>query len=112
MCKLDDRINRLLSNAADCDLIGNLATDGSKRTTFRKLAQEFRQIAAGVKRDIDHRKAGPDRLSFREMSDREFLLYQAGAFRELAAGIAEEAIRSELLRLASDFEARAAAEPN
>ena len=110
MSNLDNRINRLLSDAADCDLIGNLATDAAKRTTFRKLAQEFRQIAEELKRDIDHRKAGSDRPSFREMSDREFLLHQAREFRELAAGFPEEEIRSELLRLASDFEAKAAAE--
>ena len=112
MGKLDNRIRRLLSDAADCDLIGNLAADGAKRTTFRKLAQEFRQIAEELKRDIDWRKAGPDQRSLRDMSDREFLLYQAREFRELAAGIAEESIRSELLRLASDFEARADAEQN
>ena len=40
----------------------------------------------------------------------EFLLHQAGELRALAEGIAEEEIRSELLRLASDFEAKAAAE--
>jgi hypothetical protein len=112
MANLDNRIRRLLSDAADCDLIGHLATDGAKRTTFRRLAQEFRQIAEELKRDIDRRKAGPDQRSLREMSDREFLLHQARAFRELAAGIAEESIRSELLRLASDFEARADAEPD
>ena len=110
MGKLDNRIDRLLSDAADCDLIGNLATDAARRTTFRKLAQEFRQIADELKHDIDRRKAGSDQRSFRDMSDREFLLYQAGEFRALAEGIAEEAIRSELLRLASDFEAKAAAE--
>jgi len=110
MANLDNRIRRLLSDADDCDLIGNLASDAAKRRTFRKLAHEFRQIAEELKRDIDRRKAGPDQRSLREMSDREFLLHQAREFRELAAGVAEESIRSELLRLASDFEARAAAE--
>jgi hypothetical protein len=112
MNSMDNRINRLLSDAADCDLIGNLATDGAKRTTFRRLAQKFRQIAEELKRDTDRRKAVTDRPSFRDMSDREFLLFQARKFRELAAGIDEESITSELLRLASDFEAKADAEPN
>ena len=110
MANLDNRIRCLLSDADDCDLIGNLASDAANRRTFRKLAHAFRQIAEELKRDIDRRKAGPDQRSLREMSDREFLLHQAREFRELAAGVAEESIRSELLRLASDFEARAAAE--
>jgi hypothetical protein len=110
--QLDNRIRRLLSDAAECDLIGNLATDGARRTTFRRLAQEFRQIAEELKRDIDRRKAGPDQRSFRDMSDREFLLYQAREFRGLAAGTTEESIRSELLRLALDLEAKADAEQN
>jgi hypothetical protein len=34
--------DRLLTNAADCELIANLATDRNKRETFRTLATDLR----------------------------------------------------------------------
>jgi len=46
------RLTKLLDDANDCDLIGNLATDPSKRATFRRLAHEFREMAAQLRADI------------------------------------------------------------
>jgi hypothetical protein len=52
-----DRIDKLLNDAAECELIGRLASDQKKRTSFRRLAEQFRAIAAQLKADMD----GPPR---------------------------------------------------
>jgi len=44
-----EELEKLLSEAADCELIGNLATDVSKRTSFRRMAEELRRRADELK---------------------------------------------------------------
>ena len=39
------RIDKLLVDAADCEMIGRLATDQGVATSFRRLATQFRDIA-------------------------------------------------------------------
>ena len=53
MQDLKDRREKLLAEATDCELIGNLATDDAKRATFRRLAQQFRTIAEQLEADMD-----------------------------------------------------------
>ena len=49
---LEAALAKLLADAEDCDLIGNLANDLSKRATFRRLAAHHRQMAEELKSAI------------------------------------------------------------
>jgi hypothetical protein len=42
------RIEKLLTDAGECDLIANLATIPEKREAFRKLAGDYRKMAREV----------------------------------------------------------------
>lgn len=53
MQDLKSRLEKLLVEAEDCDLIANLATDQVKRLTFRNLASQLRQMAAEVQAVIE-----------------------------------------------------------
>ncbi len=57
MKDLQTKLEKLLSDAQDCDLIGNLATDQAKRATFRRMAAQFREMAEELKADIGARIA-------------------------------------------------------
>ena len=46
MKDLTDKLEKLRADAEDCDLIGRLATDQTKRETFRRLATQLRDMAA------------------------------------------------------------------
>jgi hypothetical protein len=46
------RLEKLYADAAECDLIGNLATDASKRASFRRMAEQDRTMAAELKAEI------------------------------------------------------------
>jgi hypothetical protein len=48
---------KLLQEAADCELIGNLAHDAKKRETFRNLAIQLKLLANGVGAEIADRRA-------------------------------------------------------
>jgi hypothetical protein len=48
------KVEKLLVEAEDCDLIGTLATDKQKRELFKKLATDLRSMA----RDIEAMIAG------------------------------------------------------
>ena len=52
MNDLQAKLERLLADAQDCDLIGNLATDRDKRATFRRMAAQFREMAEQLRADI------------------------------------------------------------
>jgi hypothetical protein len=51
---LSAKLEKLLTEAEDCDLIGKLATDPHKRELFEKLAADLRAVA----RDIQAMIAG------------------------------------------------------
>ena len=55
------RLENLLTQAAECDLIANLATDIQKRELFQKLAREYREMASDVEKIIAIR--GPDKIA-------------------------------------------------
>jgi len=77
---LKGRLEKLLSQATDCELIGNLATDKSKRARFRRTAGQFRLIAENLKNEIDrHENSDPT-------SDEQFLFQQAKKCRALQLG--------------------------
>ena len=52
---LGAKLEKLLSEADDCDLIGKLATDPSKRELFTKLAVDLRGMASEIQSVIDRR---------------------------------------------------------
>ena len=57
MKDLQAELEKLLVNAEDCELIARLATDISKRETFRRIALQLRAMAAELKADIALRSA-------------------------------------------------------
>ena len=52
MKDLQNKLEKLLVDAEDCELIARLATDQEKRKTFARLARQLRAMAAEVKADI------------------------------------------------------------
>jgi hypothetical protein len=60
MKDLQAKLERLLAEAQDCDLIGNLATDQDKRATFRRMAAQLREMAEQLRADIAARLPGTD----------------------------------------------------
>ena len=48
------KLEKLLTEAEDCDIIGRLATDAKKRELFQRLAADLR----GLARDIEAMIAG------------------------------------------------------
>jgi hypothetical protein len=42
------RLEKLQTDAADCDIIARLATSEAKRDTFRSLADAYRKMAADL----------------------------------------------------------------
>lgn len=52
MDELRSKLNKLLADAADYDLIAQLATDPDRRDAFRVLAAQTRDIASKLKQLI------------------------------------------------------------
>ncbi len=50
------KLEKLLSEAEDCDIIGRLATDPNKRALFKKLAVDLRAMARDIKAVIAGRQ--------------------------------------------------------
>lgn len=57
MIDIKEKLERLEVDAAECDLISNLAIDMIKREAFNKLAQQYREMAAEIKRLIPDKSA-------------------------------------------------------
>jgi hypothetical protein len=97
---LKSKIDQFLVEAADCEMIGNLATDDDKRDAFRLRASELRRLAEEVRAE----------MIGAQNSDVEFLKRHAEECRELAATVTDPEIRDQLIALASDMELRASQE--
>jgi hypothetical protein len=54
---LRTRYEKVLSDAAECDLIGSLAADEEKREMFRSLAEQYRRMGEALRQEMDRRKA-------------------------------------------------------
>ena len=52
---LNAKLEKLLTEAEDCDLIGRLATDLHKRELFKRLAVDLRAMAGDIRRAIVER---------------------------------------------------------
>ncbi len=57
---LQARLERLLTDAEDCALIGKLATDARKRDLFNRLAADLRGMAFDVRAMLALQRAQPD----------------------------------------------------
>ena len=88
-----ERLDKLLSDADDCELIGNLATDPAKRVTFRRIASQFHKLAAELKAQM----AVVTTLAV--ASDEHFLLQEAEQCHDLATSTSGEKVATELQRL-------------
>jgi hypothetical protein len=54
---LKERYEKVLADAAECDLVGSMAADKEKREMFRSLAEQYRRMAEALKQEIDRRAA-------------------------------------------------------
>ena len=88
------KIEKLLADAADCQILGGLSVDPAKRAEYRKRADEFRELAERIRTQI----------SERPRTDIEFLFEQARRTRELARTLLDDAMKEDLLVLAADLE--------
>ncbi len=57
MTDLQTRLKRFETLAAECDLIGGLATDGKKRELYLRLALHYRELAADIRHAITAKDA-------------------------------------------------------
>lgn len=57
MKDLRAKLESLLAEAAECELIANLATDPDKRTTFTRLARQYRTMVEELRADIANMSA-------------------------------------------------------
>ena len=55
MKDLQAKLEKLLADAEDCDLIGKLAADPTKRATFRRLAMQTRAMAEELRQAMANR---------------------------------------------------------
>ncbi len=60
MKDLQARLEKLLTDAEDCALIGKLATDARKRDLFNRLAIDLRGLAFDVQAIIALQRPEPD----------------------------------------------------
>jgi hypothetical protein len=88
------KLDTLLSHAADCQMLGSLSTGAETRAQYRERAEQFRTLAEQVRKQITARRRG----------DFEFLFEQAARCRGLAAGVDDDAMKAELMALASELE--------
>ncbi len=60
MKDLQATLERMLTEAEDCDLIGKLATDANKRVLFEKMALGLRSMAKDIQDMIVDRTPATD----------------------------------------------------
>jgi hypothetical protein len=51
------KLEKLIADAAECDLIANLSDDKDKREAFRSLAERYRKMADAVRQAMADRAA-------------------------------------------------------
>jgi hypothetical protein len=54
---LKHRYEKVLTDAAECDMVGNLASDQTKRQMFPALAEQYRRMAEALRQEIERRNA-------------------------------------------------------
>lgn len=94
MPDLKPRLEDLLMGAAECEMVGNLATDPARRAEYRQKAEKLHALAERVRSQVVERPR----------SDGEFLRQQALRCRTLAATLTDDALKVDLLSLATELE--------
>jgi hypothetical protein len=51
------KLEKLISDAAECDMIANLSDDKDKREAFRSLAEQYRKMADAIRQTMAGRAA-------------------------------------------------------
>jgi hypothetical protein len=59
MNDLRHKLEKLISDAAECEMIASLASEKDKREAFRALAQQYRKMAAAIQQVINQRQPVP-----------------------------------------------------
>lgn len=57
MQDLKQRYEKVIADAAECELIRSLAADPEKRKMFGDLAQQYRRMADALRQEIERRDA-------------------------------------------------------
>jgi hypothetical protein len=57
MKDMERRVEKLIADAAECDLIANLAAETDKQEAFRSLANQYRAMAAAIEAVMAQRLA-------------------------------------------------------
>lgn len=52
MTGLQAKLERFEMDAAECEIIARLATDGAKRDLYSRLALHYRQLAADIQKAL------------------------------------------------------------
>ncbi|WP_377830231.1 hypothetical protein ACFKHW_15810 [Bradyrhizobium lupini] len=52
MTELENRLERFETLTAECELIARLATDSTKRESYLKLSERYRQLAVDMRQAI------------------------------------------------------------
>jgi hypothetical protein len=52
------QFEKLRTEAAECEMIANLATDKAKQELFTKLAEHYKVLASEVERAMKEKEAG------------------------------------------------------
>jgi hypothetical protein len=55
MNDLKTRLEKLIADAAECDLIASLAAEADKRKAFRDLAEQYRRMADAIRQVLTAR---------------------------------------------------------
>jgi hypothetical protein len=53
MRDLQAKLEKLLTEVSECELIANLATDPDKRAAFERLTRQYRAMADELQADIE-----------------------------------------------------------
>ena len=53
MRDLQAKLEKLLTEVSECELIANLATDPDKRAAFERLARQYRAMTEELRADIE-----------------------------------------------------------
>jgi hypothetical protein len=56
MHPIQAQIEKLLVDAAECEMLSSLATDPVKRLKFSQVAEDYRRMAHRISAEINHRK--------------------------------------------------------
>ena len=64
MQDLKARYEKVLADAAECELIRSLAADPEKRKMFGDLAAQYRRMADALKQEIDRRDGETEKLPY------------------------------------------------